>query len=154
MFAKSLTLSWPRCLLFRYQSIDLLCKSMDWFLYDRDLRHERVKELYHTSENSSSCIDLIFTSQLKLGFTLRCIRIMIIEFLCKVSYSSTLSSIIRKTDFLIWKSFDFRAVFRTESNIYDGAFLQLYLQKRSIINLWLGCKYVSGLVCSIFTGQL
>ena len=20
----------------------LLCKSMDWFLYDRDLRHERV----------------------------------------------------------------------------------------------------------------
>ena len=24
-------------------SLDLLCKSMDWFLYDRDLRHERVK---------------------------------------------------------------------------------------------------------------
>ena len=23
--------------------IYLLCKSMDWFLYDRDLRHERVK---------------------------------------------------------------------------------------------------------------
>ena len=23
-----------------YKSIDLLCKSMDWFLYDRDLRHE------------------------------------------------------------------------------------------------------------------
>ena len=22
---------------------DLLCKSMDWFLYDRDLRHESVK---------------------------------------------------------------------------------------------------------------
>ena len=22
--------------------IDLLCKSMDWFLYDRDLHHERV----------------------------------------------------------------------------------------------------------------
>ena len=26
----------------RNQSIDLLCKSMDWFLYDRSLRHERV----------------------------------------------------------------------------------------------------------------
>ena len=27
------------------QSIDLLCKSMDWFLYDNALRHERVKDL-------------------------------------------------------------------------------------------------------------
>ena len=27
---------------YKNQSIDLLCKSMDWFLYDRDLRHERV----------------------------------------------------------------------------------------------------------------
>ena len=26
-------------------SIDLHCKSMDWFLYDRDLHYERVKEL-------------------------------------------------------------------------------------------------------------
>ena len=23
---------------------DLLCKSMDWFLYDKDPRHERVKK--------------------------------------------------------------------------------------------------------------
>ena len=28
------------------QSIDLQSKSMDWFLYDRDLRHERVNALY------------------------------------------------------------------------------------------------------------
>ena len=27
---------------YRNQSIDLLCKSMDWFLYDRDVSHERV----------------------------------------------------------------------------------------------------------------
>ena len=27
----------------RNQSIELLCKSMNWFLYDMDLRHERVK---------------------------------------------------------------------------------------------------------------
>ena len=26
-----------------HQSIDLQIKSMDWILYDRDLRHERVK---------------------------------------------------------------------------------------------------------------
>ena len=28
---------------YRNQSIDLLCKSMDWFLYDNGLRYERVK---------------------------------------------------------------------------------------------------------------
>ena len=39
----SLTLSWQRPLSYRNQSIDLLCKSMDWFLYDNGLRHERVK---------------------------------------------------------------------------------------------------------------
>ena len=27
------------------QFINLLCKSMDWFLYDNGLRHERVKAL-------------------------------------------------------------------------------------------------------------
>ena len=36
---------------YRNQSIDLLRKSMDWFLYDNGLRHERVKvnvpELVH-----------------------------------------------------------------------------------------------------------
>ena len=37
-----LTLSWRRTLLYRNQSIDLLCKSMYWFLYDRDLRQEGV----------------------------------------------------------------------------------------------------------------
>ena len=29
----------------RNQSIDLLCKSMGWFLYDRGVRHERVNIL-------------------------------------------------------------------------------------------------------------
>ena len=38
-----LTLSWRRSLSYRDQSIDLLCKSMDWFLCDRDLHRERVK---------------------------------------------------------------------------------------------------------------
>ena len=28
---------------FKHQSIDLWCKSMGWFLYDIDYRHERVK---------------------------------------------------------------------------------------------------------------
>ena len=37
-----LTLSWRRSLSYRNQSIDLLRKSMDWFLYDNGLRHKRV----------------------------------------------------------------------------------------------------------------
>ena len=31
---------------YRNQSIDLLCKLMNWFLYDKDIRHERVKTLF------------------------------------------------------------------------------------------------------------
>ena len=38
-------LSWRRPLSYRNQSIYLLRKSMDWFLYDNDLCHERVKYL-------------------------------------------------------------------------------------------------------------
>ena len=41
--ALPLTLSWRRPILYRNQSIDLRSKSMDWFLYDIGLRHERVK---------------------------------------------------------------------------------------------------------------
>ena len=38
-----LTLSWRRPLSYRNQSTDLQSKSMDWFLYDHGLCHERVK---------------------------------------------------------------------------------------------------------------
>ena len=31
---------WRRSLSYRNQSINLLCKSVDWFLYDRELRHQ------------------------------------------------------------------------------------------------------------------
>ena len=41
----SLTLSWRRPISYKNQSTDLLRKSMDWFLYDIGLRHERVKEI-------------------------------------------------------------------------------------------------------------
>ena len=40
---KLLTLSGRKPLSYRNQSIDLWSKSMDWFLYDNDLCHERVK---------------------------------------------------------------------------------------------------------------
>ena len=38
---------------YRNQSIDLLCKSMEWFLYDRDICHERVNEKYNESYSAS-----------------------------------------------------------------------------------------------------
>ena len=41
---QNLTLSWRRYLPYRNQPFDLFCKLMDWFLYDRELRHERIKE--------------------------------------------------------------------------------------------------------------
>ena len=37
-------------LLYRNQPIDLHSKLMDWFLYDRDLRHERVNARYKKSQ--------------------------------------------------------------------------------------------------------
>ena len=42
---RALTLLRRRYLSYRNQSIDLLCKPMDWFLYDWDLRHESVNKI-------------------------------------------------------------------------------------------------------------
>ena len=36
---KYLTISWWKFLSYRNKSIYLLCKSVDWFLYDRSIRH-------------------------------------------------------------------------------------------------------------------
>ena len=44
---KYLTLSWRTSLSYRTQSIDLLWKSMDWFLHDRDVHHERGKGSFY-----------------------------------------------------------------------------------------------------------
>ena len=51
-----LTLSWQRSVSYRNQPIDLQSKQIDWFLYNKDLRHKRVervsKKLYviHTNK--------------------------------------------------------------------------------------------------------
>ena len=42
---KGLILLRRMSLSYRKQSTDLLCKSMDWLIYNRDLRHQKVKEL-------------------------------------------------------------------------------------------------------------
>ena len=48
IFFYCLTLSWRRSISHRKLSIDLQGKSVDWFLYDRGLRHERVKVISKT----------------------------------------------------------------------------------------------------------
>ena len=45
-----LTLSWRGPLSCRNQSTDLQSRSMDWFLYDNGLRHERVKDFFISFE--------------------------------------------------------------------------------------------------------
>ena len=47
-----LTLSWRRPLSYRNQSLDLLCKLMDWFLYDIGLCHERVNLTFQAMRRS------------------------------------------------------------------------------------------------------
>ena len=52
-----LTLSWRRSLSYRNQSIVLQSKSMDWFLYDRDLHQENVnKNLLNISNGENPII--------------------------------------------------------------------------------------------------
>ena len=54
----ALTLSWRRSLSYRNESIDFLSKSMNWFLYDRDLRHERVKKSFQLHVKYFCCVSL------------------------------------------------------------------------------------------------
>ena len=72
-FYPPLALSWRRSLSYRNESIHLLCKSMDWFLYDRDLRHERVKgtiwtfsNIVHERVKSNFFADFLQNSYLKI----------------------------------------------------------------------------------------
>ena len=55
----SLSLSWLRSLLYRNQSINLLCKSMAWFLYNRDHCHEIVNYGFSLISDFSFCIWVI-----------------------------------------------------------------------------------------------
>ena len=43
--------------MYRNESIDLLCKLMDWFLYDKDFRLKKVKTLltYHLTQTPKVC---------------------------------------------------------------------------------------------------
>ena len=44
---------------YRNQSIDLQRKSMDWFLYDNGLRHERLNWKINLQDALATCLDFI-----------------------------------------------------------------------------------------------
>ena len=50
---KTFALTWRRSLSYRNQSIDLLRRSMGWFLYDRVLRHELRRSSSIILQNSA-----------------------------------------------------------------------------------------------------
>ena len=63
----NLTLSWRRPIQYRNQSIDLQSKSVDWFLYDIGLRHERVKKHFlkrgYTHQHSEKALLAVKNNQ-------------------------------------------------------------------------------------------
>ena len=48
----SLTLSCGRSVSYTNKPIDLQLKAMDWFIYDRNVRHERVNSLIPCKKSS------------------------------------------------------------------------------------------------------
>ena len=60
-----LTLSLQRYLSNRNQSIDLQSKSVDWFLYDRDLSHKRVNKLPLFNQLNSVLVNALILYPLK-----------------------------------------------------------------------------------------
>ena len=55
---RKVSLSWRRSLSYRNQSIGFLCKSMDWFLYDRNLCHKRFKLIASSPNVTNFCEQL------------------------------------------------------------------------------------------------
>ena len=64
----NLPLAWRRFLSYRNQTINFQSKSMDWVLYDRDFRHERVIIHYifqptNATKFCSLLLDLFYSSK-------------------------------------------------------------------------------------------
>ena len=70
-----LTLSWRRPISHRNQSIDLLRKSMDWFLYDIRLRHKSVKNFAMLDFLSNRVAGLHAWNFMKKSLQHRCLSV-------------------------------------------------------------------------------
>ena len=98
----SVTLSWRRSLLYSNQFIDLQSISMDWFLYDNGLRHEKVKfHLFTTSRLFYS--ETIFTIPNWAELIVK-----LLQFTEAVAYGcSFVAKLSWKKIFYFWKIFVF-----------------------------------------------
>ena len=77
-FWSCLKLSRRRPLSYKNQSIDLLCKSVDWFLYDNGLRLERVKFIIGKKKIIGTCFEsgLIFRNFEFYNNVINCAKLM------------------------------------------------------------------------------
>ena len=78
-----LTLTRRRPISYRNQSIDLLRKSMDWFLYDNGLRHERVKLRMRINRTTFDFILHGIRDDIALTFTAQKMKFSIKDFFSK-----------------------------------------------------------------------
>ena len=81
-----LTFSWQKSLLYRNQSNDFLYKSMNWFVYDRELLHESVKQsvfmngLIKTCSTFENGIAIVTRSKPKINSNKKLIFVQISKF--------------------------------------------------------------------------
>ena len=131
---------------YRNQSIDFDCKSIDLFLYEKNLFAPRLL-IYFLEKKVLNPIFSFYVYYLKefLVDTRRCFN---------VYKTSIRRRDVVETTCVCWAVIppNFRGVFRTQSNIYDEAFLQkyrtafkhqLFSQKSPITGVRMGSKYVS-----------
>ena len=81
---------WRRPLSYRNQSIDLERKAIDWFVYDNDLRHERIKTIFQIpSKISYRLLDFCTASPASLMLSPFILFILFIFFNCfRLIYST------------------------------------------------------------------
>ena len=53
--------------MYRNQSTDLLCKSVDWFLYDNGLRHERINGRFDDESKSAKDTAFLINAEAHAG---------------------------------------------------------------------------------------
>ena len=152
-----LTLSWRRPLSYRNQSIDLQSKSIDWFLYDNGLRHERVKTiplrhekyLKHTpfSKQNITFSKILFFPQLLPSGTILTITFEMFEALVLLKTVSWNLSGQPPIMFLIMKIIE-------ESNLLQDCVLALFIYVNTKSNIAFQIHWILFAVAVLMLNQL
>ena len=116
---------------------DLLCKSMDWLLYDRDLRHERVHSAWYLYSLSLTMDLKCFNSLLHFLMLQKKIQKFFIQFyktnkMLRNKFIQYLQKCLEKNLALPWRTL------RTDAYSELSQTYKVRLAKK---DLWLGSKY-------------